>query len=184
LIGTRSHRCTRTWRPAPGGCCGPRPPPRVICSSPAPLTCATRGRVSRSAFRCRTACGARRTKTRSGTRSSPPTSRCLVVPSVTAYPSSSTGGSRPACPRPPSASPTSRPRQHRVTGGGRSALPGLGAVGVDVHDRYALAPGTVIAGPALFEERETSCSVGQDAVVTIDSQYNLIIDIDAGSRVT
>ena len=54
---------------------------------------------------------------------------------------------------------------------------GLGAIDVEVYDRYALAPGTTIAGPALFEERETSCSVGPDCTVTIDSQHNLIIDI-------
>ena len=61
---------------------------------------------------------------------------------------------------------------------------GRGAIDVDVYDRCALAPGTTITGPALFEERETSCSVGPDCTVTIDSQYNLIIDIDAGSRAT
>ena len=36
-------------------------------------------------------------------------------------------------------------------------------------------------GPALFEERETSCGVGPDCTVTIDSHRNLIIDIDTGS---
>ena len=58
---------------------------------------------------------------------------------------------------------------------------GLGTINVGVYDRYALTPGTTIAGPALFEERETSCSVGPDCTVTIDSHRNLIIDIDTGS---
>jgi N-methylhydantoinase A len=57
----------------------------------------------------------------------------------------------------------------------------LGAIEVDVYDRYALAPGTTIAGPALFEERETSCSVGPDCTVTIDAHLNLIIDIGSPS---
>ena len=55
---------------------------------------------------------------------------------------------------------------------------GLGAIDVDVYDRYALAPGMTIAGPALIEELETSCGVGPDCTVTIDSHHNLIIDID------
>jgi N-methylhydantoinase A len=58
---------------------------------------------------------------------------------------------------------------------------GLGVINVGAYDRYALTPGTTIAGPALFEERETSCSVGPDCTVTIDSFRNLIIDIDTGS---
>ncbi len=78
--------------------------------------------------------------------------------------------------RPAQATPGHRRRPVRFAG--------LGPIDVDVYDRYALAPGTTIPGPALFEERETSCSVGPDAVVTIDSQHNLIIDIDTGSRVT
>jgi N-methylhydantoinase A len=52
-----------------------------------------------------------------------------------------------------------------------------GPLTVDVYNRYLLQPGTTIAGPALFEERETSCSVGPDCTVTIDRQHNLIIDI-------
>jgi N-methylhydantoinase A len=61
---------------------------------------------------------------------------------------------------------------------------GLGPIDVDVYDRHALAQGMAIAGPAVFEERETSCSVGPDCTVTIDSQHNLIIDVDTGSRAT
>jgi N-methylhydantoinase A len=54
----------------------------------------------------------------------------------------------------------------------------IGVLHVDVYDRYTLRPGSTIHGPALFEERETSCAVGPDCVVTVDPQYNLIIDID------
>jgi N-methylhydantoinase A len=59
---------------------------------------------------------------------------------------------------------------------------GLGPIDVNVYDRYTLAPGTTITGPALFEEHETSCSVGPDCTVTVDAQHNLIIDIDTGGR--
>ena len=59
---------------------------------------------------------------------------------------------------------------------------GLGAIDVEVYDRYALTPGTTIAGPALFEERETSCGVGPDCTVTVDSHRNLIIDIGSPGR--
>jgi N-methylhydantoinase A len=59
---------------------------------------------------------------------------------------------------------------------------GTGAIDVAVYDRYMLTPGTTIAGPALFEERETSCSVGSDCTVTVDSHRNLIIDIGSRGR--
>jgi N-methylhydantoinase A len=45
---------------------------------------------------------------------------------------------------------------------------------VAVHDRSALTPGTTIAGPALFEDRETPCSVGPDCTVTIGIHHNLV----------
>jgi N-methylhydantoinase A len=53
-----------------------------------------------------------------------------------------------------------------------------GRLTVAVYNRYLLRPGTTIAGPALFEERETSCIVGPDCTVTIDPQHNLIVDIN------
>src|SRR5260370_25059958 len=34
---------------------------------------------------------------------------------------------------------------------------GLDAIDVEVYDRYALSPGTTIAGPALLADRETPC---------------------------
>ena len=60
--------------------------------------------------------------------------------------------------------------------------PFLPALGLWTHDRSALTPGTTIAGPALFEDRETSCSVGPDCTVTIDIHHNLIIDIEGGEH--
>jgi N-methylhydantoinase A len=53
----------------------------------------------------------------------------------------------------------------------------LGVFQAAVYDRYTLRPGSTIQGPALFEERETSCAVGPDCTVTVDPHHNLIIDI-------
>ena len=49
-----------------------------------------------------------------------------------------------------------------------------------VYDRYALKPGDRIAGPAVVEERESSCSLGPDCVFSIDAHFNLLIEIGAG----
>lgn len=57
-------------------------------------------------------------------------------------------------------------------------LPGCGRVAANVYDRYSLTEGQVIAGPAIFEERESSCSVGPDAEVRVDGDLNLLIEID------
>jgi N-methylhydantoinase A len=43
-----------------------------------------------------------------------------------------------------------------------------------VYDRYAMLPGTSVAGPALIEERESTCLVGVGDVVTVDALYNLV----------
>jgi N-methylhydantoinase A len=56
-------------------------------------------------------------------------------------------------------------------------FPDAGGVEAEVHNRYALRPGTVVEGPAVFEERESSCAIGPDAVATVDSQMNLIVSI-------
>jgi N-methylhydantoinase A len=85
--------------------------------------------------------------------------------------------SRPSAPvdlasQPAAAAPGPRRRSVRFAG--------LSQVEVAVYDRHELMPGTTIAGPALFEERETSCCVGPDCMVTVDSRGNLIIDIDTG----
>lgn len=53
-----------------------------------------------------------------------------------------------------------------VTGGAVDPLPE--EVGVAGH------------GPAVFEERETTCAVGPDCAVAVDGQHNLIIDTDYG----
>ena len=46
-----------------------------------------------------------------------------------------------------------------------------------VYDRYALAPGAVVKGPALIEERESTCVIGAGDSVTVDAHYNLITEL-------
>jgi len=54
---------------------------------------------------------------------------------------------------------------------------GMGALQCAVYDRYALAPGATFDGPALVEERESTCCVGPDARVSVDRFLNLVIDL-------
>ena len=45
-----------------------------------------------------------------------------------------------------------------------------------VYDRYRLAAGARFSGPALIEERESTCVVGPDTVVSVDEFRNLILE--------
>jgi N-methylhydantoinase A len=56
-------------------------------------------------------------------------------------------------------------------------FPGFGRLRARVYDRYALKRGDVICGPAVFEERETTFSIGPDAVASVDANANLVVDI-------
>jgi N-methylhydantoinase A len=47
----------------------------------------------------------------------------------------------------------------------------------EVYDRYALAPGAEVIGPALIEERESTCVIGAGQVATVDARYNLVADV-------
>ncbi len=46
-----------------------------------------------------------------------------------------------------------------------------------VYDRYALAPGAIVKGPALIEERESTCVIGAGDSVTVDPHFNLIAEL-------
>jgi N-methylhydantoinase A len=48
-----------------------------------------------------------------------------------------------------------------------------------VYDRYALSPGASITGPALVEERESTCVIDGGHVVRIDAHFNLVVDLEA-----
>ena len=57
------------------------------------------------------------------------------------------------------------------TKGGLAAWP--------VYDRYALAPGAIVKGPALIEEHESTCVIGAGDSVTVDAHFNLIAELSA-----
>jgi N-methylhydantoinase A len=46
-----------------------------------------------------------------------------------------------------------------------------------VYDRYALAPGATVQGPALIEEHESTCVIGPGDSVTVDAHFNLIAEL-------
>jgi N-methylhydantoinase A len=48
-------------------------------------------------------------------------------------------------------------------------------VNCPVYDRYQLAPGTVLSGPAIIEERESTVVVGPGAGVEVDVHRNVVI---------
>ena len=52
-----------------------------------------------------------------------------------------------------------------------------------VYDRYALLPGASVTGPALIEERESTCVIGGGQVAAVDARFNLVADLDAQSWV-
>ena len=46
-----------------------------------------------------------------------------------------------------------------------------------VYDRYALTPGMALDGPALIEERESTCVVGPGDRVVVDERLNLVAEL-------
>ena len=52
-----------------------------------------------------------------------------------------------------------------------------GFVEASVYDRMALAPGAEISGPALIEERESTCVVGPGDTARVDARRNLVVDL-------
>ncbi len=72
--------------------------------------------------------------------------------------------------------------------GSRQAWFGEGFVETAVYDRYALAPGSTVAGPAIIEEREATTIVAPGDTVTVDATGMLRIQIAvpaaASARIT
>jgi len=67
---------------------------------------------------------------------------------------------------------------HAAQRGTRDVLfEGLGSLSCAVYDRYALSPGATFNGPALVEERESTCCIGPDARVSVDAFLNLVIEL-------
>jgi N-methylhydantoinase A len=56
-----------------------------------------------------------------------------------------------------------------------------GFVDCPVHDRYALAAGARIEGPALVEEREATLVLGRGDRATVDAHGNLVVEIGGGA---
>ncbi|MEM8822921.1 MAG: hydantoinase/oxoprolinase family protein [Pseudomonadota bacterium] len=58
-------------------------------------------------------------------------------------------------------------------------IPGTKAMQpVDVYDRYRLAPGSRLTGPAIIEERESTVVINGPATIDVDEYCNLIVDLD------
>ena len=56
-------------------------------------------------------------------------------------------------------------------------FPETGYATCKIYNRYGLAAGTIISGPAVIEERESTVVAGQDTTISVDDHLNLIIDI-------
>jgi N-methylhydantoinase A len=69
-------------------------------------------------------------------------------------------------------SATPSPRTHR-----RVLFEGAGWQDCPVYDRYAMRTGTRLRGPALIEERESTCVVGPDSTISVDAFLNLVIEL-------
>jgi N-methylhydantoinase A len=52
-----------------------------------------------------------------------------------------------------------------------------GYIECPVYNRYALRPGMTLGGPALVEERESTCVIGIGDMVRVDRRYNLVAEI-------
>jgi N-methylhydantoinase A len=50
-----------------------------------------------------------------------------------------------------------------------------------VYDRYALSPGDTFVGPALVEERESTCIIGVGDQVSVDADGNMIVTVSGGA---
>jgi N-methylhydantoinase A len=49
-----------------------------------------------------------------------------------------------------------------------------------VYDRYALGPGEAIVGPALVEERESTCLIAPGHLGRVDDRLNLVVELAGG----
>jgi N-methylhydantoinase A len=53
-----------------------------------------------------------------------------------------------------------------------------GMIDVAVYDRYRLGPGATFNGPAIVEERESTTVIGAGAMVSVDAEGNLTVEIE------
>jgi N-methylhydantoinase A len=52
-----------------------------------------------------------------------------------------------------------------------------GFVETSVFDRYRLAPGAIVEGPAVIEERESTAIIGPNSRGRVDEHWNLIVEL-------
>jgi N-methylhydantoinase A len=64
-------------------------------------------------------------------------------------------------------------------GARRIHLPGEGLAEVPVYDRYRLAAGERLEGPAIVEERESTVVINGPGEIRVDDHRNLIVDLEA-----
>jgi N-methylhydantoinase A len=90
-------------------------------------------------------------------------------------------GPRPALALPSSAAAGTDPARARK--GRRPVyLPDArGYADVAVYDRYALGPGTVLEGPAVIEERESTVVVPVRAPIRVDRASHLVVELGAAA---
>ncbi|RAS67370.1 hypothetical protein C8D87_103709 [Lentzea atacamensis] len=58
------------------------------------------------------------------------------------------------------------------------SIPMYGWLQATVWDRYRLRPGTEITGPAVLEERESSCWFGPECCLRVDSDLTLLVGVE------
>ncbi|MFD5271591.1 hypothetical protein [Streptomyces sp. NPDC058335] len=56
-------------------------------------------------------------------------------------------------------------------------FPGHGLLEATVRNRYELTPGTELAGPAVFEEREASCASGSECRIRVTDDLTLVVEV-------
>ena len=88
---------------------------------------------------------------------------------------------RGPAPMPPAlAEPVATPGGHTGLKGYREAFfTADGPTRTPVYDRYALRPGDTVTGPAILEERESTCILRPGDRAVVDAQYNLAVEISA-----
>lgn len=76
-----------------------------------------------------------------------------------------------------------------VTGGVSAARKGerraffaseAGFVSTPVYDRYSLSPGSIMTGPAIIEERESTAIIGPGGRVQVDEGFNIVVRLGGG----
>jgi N-methylhydantoinase A len=67
---------------------------------------------------------------------------------------------------------------HRRKNARQAYFPELGGfVEISVFDRYRLAPGAIVEGPAVVEERESTAIIGPNSRGRVDEHWNLIVEL-------